>query len=91
MIIAAFIGGFGNWFIPIMIGAPDMAFPRMNDVSLWLLVTAFGLLLASLFVGRGAGTGWSLYPPLSGPIGQPGPAVENVVIFHYTSPASRRY
>lgn len=73
LLTALFLGGFGNYLIPLQIGARDMVFPYLNMLSYWFYLLSVLILLASFFVGGGpTGAGWTLYPPQAILRGTPG-------------------
>ena len=73
LLTALFLGGFGNYLIPLMVGARDMVFPYVNMVSYWIYLLAVLVLVASFFVPGGpTGAGWTLYPPQAITSGTPG-------------------
>src|SRR6187551_489703 len=73
LLTALFLGGFGNYLIPLMCGARDMVFPYMNMLSFWVYLLAVLVLLSSFFVPGGpTGAGWTLYPPQAILPGTPG-------------------
>jgi cytochrome c oxidase subunit 1 len=73
LLTALFLGGFGNYLIPLMVGARDMAFPYLNMLSYWIYLLAVLVLVASFFAPGGpTGAGWTLYPPQAILGGTPG-------------------
>ncbi len=73
LLTALFLGGFGNYLIPLMVGARDMVFPYVNMLSYWVYLVAVLVLIASFFVPGGpTGAGWTLYPPQAILQGTPG-------------------
>ncbi len=64
LLTALFLGGFGNYLIPLMLGARDMVFPYVNMLSFWIYFLAVLVLVSGFFVPGGpTGAGWTLYPP----------------------------
>ena len=73
LLTAIFLGGFGNYLIPLMVGARDMVFPFLNMLSYWFYLLAVLILIGSFFVTGGpTGAGWTLYPPQAILPGTPG-------------------
>jgi len=73
LLTALFLGGFGNYLIPLMCGARDMVFPFMNMLSYWAFLLSVLILISSFFIPGGpTGAGWTLYPPQSIADGTPG-------------------
>jgi len=73
LLTALFLGGFGNYLIPLMVGARDMVFPFLNMLSYWFYLLAVVVLCVSFFVPGGpTGAGWTLYPPQAILPGTPG-------------------
>ena len=73
LLTALFLGGFGNYLIPLMCGSRDMVFPYMNMLSYWVYLLSVIVLLISFFVpGGSTGAGWTLYPPQAILPGTPG-------------------
>ncbi|EJL48722.1 heme/copper-type cytochrome/quinol oxidase, subunit 1 [Rhizobium sp. CF122] len=73
LLTALFLGGFGNYLIPLMVGARDMVFPYANMLSYWLYLLAVIVLVAGFFAPGGpTGAGWTLYPPQALTSGTPG-------------------
>ena len=73
LLTAIFLGGFGNYLIPLMVGARDMVVPFDNMLSYWVYLLAVLVLAASFFVPGGpTGAGWTLYPPQAVLSGTPG-------------------
>ena len=53
LLTALFLGGFGNYLIPLMVGARDMVFPYVNMLSYWIYLLAVLVLVASFFAPGG--------------------------------------
>ncbi len=70
------VTGLMNFVVPLQIGARDVAFPFLNNFSFWMTTFGAGLVMASLFVGEFAKTGWLAYPPLSGILFSPDVGVD---------------
>jgi cytochrome c oxidase subunit I len=72
LFITPLFTGLANYLVPLMVGTRDMAFPRLNAFSYWIFLGAGIFLYAGFAVGAAPNGGWFAYPPMTGPIFDPG-------------------
>ena len=88
IVMPTIIGGFGNWLIPLMLGGPDIRFPRLNNLRFWALPVSLTFILITMVVDTGAGTRWTVYPPLR-TLGHPGSSVDLAIFrLHFAGASS---
>ncbi|HLI00811.1 MAG TPA: cytochrome c oxidase subunit I [Acidimicrobiales bacterium] len=76
-----FAFGLANYIVPLQIGAPDMAFPRFNNLSYWLYLGGFVVMMFGFLTNNGAADfGWFGYAPLTEAIHSPGPGADMWVV-----------
>lgn len=63
--IPMLVGGFGNYFVPLMIGARDVAFPRLNAFSFWITLGAGLVMLLGFLFGARSDAARTAYVPYS--------------------------
>src|SRR5919106_5992758 len=81
LLTALFLGGFGNYLIPLMVGARDMVFPYVNMLSYWVYLVAVLVLVASFFAPGGpTGAGWTLYARQAITSGTPGGQGSGIIL-----------
>jgi len=79
IVMPILIGGFGNLLLPLLLGAQDMCFPRLNNIRFWFLPFRGAFILRAILIGSGPGTGWTIYPPLRGPLGHSNNTIDLVI------------
>jgi cytochrome c oxidase subunit 1 len=60
----------------------------MNNISFWLLPPSLLLLIESILCESGVGTGWTIYPPLSGVLSHSGGSVDLAIFSLHLSGAA---
>ena len=63
-IMPVILGGFVNYWLPVLLGIPDMIFPRINNLSFWLYLLGVIFMILGVAIEEGIGLGWTLYPTL---------------------------
>ena len=65
IVMPILFGAYGNYLLVLTVGLIDIIFPRINNIGWIILVLSYLLVQLGILTEYLAGTGWTLYPPLS--------------------------